>query len=298
MLDVHSCLIIILKCVGSADDNSTSPEWEEYLSKRKGCREVEALINDWKKYENEQDSGKIASVAGAIAAVAVDCVAEEKDKIYEHCYPAFVHITRSCLKSKQFDAARLMTLCRLAVVRENTRKDSCGLLTKLEGLGICFVTLAEYKFSLQERNEVCKICVFIDKVLELMYDIGDFDKLDKNDVIRKNEYIFAVLLKYGAFCVRIENHQKSLAVYSQAVATLRILLGSSAKSYKVLVECYYNIAFSHTYFKQYFLAENSLNEAIAACKCVLNWSDKNGNEKQDYVSKCEDLLNYVRNAQS
>jgi len=268
------------------------------MSNLKGCRKVEFLIHVWKTQEDAKNDEKMASVATEIAEVAVDCSVEEKDKIIERCYSAFVHITNSCLEAKQFDAARLMALCRLAVLRKSSRKDPCGLLNKLEGLGICFVTLAEYKFNLQEHNEVSELCAFIDEVLELIYDIGDFNKLDKLDKNRldllknKNGTVFTVLLKYGTFCLyKMQNYSKSLAIFSQAVGVLKMFFGSSAKNCKVFVECYYNIAFSHTCFKHYLHAKTCLNKAIAACECASDWD--NENEKQFYLSTCMELMKII-----
>ena len=247
----------------------------------------------------QEEIEKATRTAATISAIAVDCVAAEKDKIYYHCYVAFVHITDCCLTSGKYDEARLMALCRLAILRECTRKNLGKILVKLEGLGLCFVSLADFQFRLKDHCEVSKICVFIDEVLELMYDLGDFKMLEKSDIVGNNAYICTVLLKYGALCITIENFQNSLAVYSQAMTMLRIFFGSSAKTIKAFVECSYGIALSHTKLKQYCHAKNAVEKAINACNCVTNWSGTDPDaEKQSYVSMCENLLTYLETADS
>ena len=248
---------------------------------------------------DQKDIKKATAAIAAISEIAVDCEVAEKDKICDHCYGAFVFITDCCLKNNMYCEARLMALCRLTILRECTRKNLCEISIKLEGLGLCFVSLAYFQFGLEDHCEVSKICVFIDKVLELMYDLGDFEGLEKHEIVKKNQYIFAVLLKYGALCVTIENYQNSLAVYSQAMTMLRTLFGSSAKTFKVFVECSYNIALSHTNLKQYHHAKNALEKAVNACKCVTNWSvTELDAERQRYVSICESLMTVLETSDS
>ena len=258
----------------------------------KGCRKCDYLITSWKYYHDKNDAATAAAVAEEIANAAGDCNSEEKKKLYEDCYSAMLIITECCMKDKQFNAASLMVLCRFAILRECCDNSVSDLLCQLEGIGFCFVSLAKTMFGLGERDELMRFCVYIDELIEFMFDVCSLKNNKKNSMVQKNQYIFAVLSEYGAFCMTIKNQVKALTIFSQMITMIKTLYGRQAKELKILVECYYNIGTLYDFFKQPYQAINAMQDALSSCEKVINW--KCQDEKNRYVSMCSDYLEYLK----
>ena len=193
------------------------------------------------------------------------------------------------IESHECDPAILLARCRFEIIK-GLQQDGVTRLLSLEKIGLVMQNISEEMALLPKKPKTkCSyncLCCLMDEILEEMQKIGEVD-------IRMKSSRVAWFLKYIGFCSdELEDYQRSLLAYNQAITVLKTVFGKEAKYYKVLGFCYNNLAYVYEHTSQMQDALKALRFAVDIFHDAIDWS--NDEDKSKCIAKTLATLHAVK----
>lgn len=175
------------------------------------------------------------------------------------------------IESHDYCSAITLARCRFDIVKV-LRQDGLTRLLCLEKMGLLIQNISEEMASTPKRprtkSTYNRMCCLLDEILEEMQDVSGVDTLIKCSRV-------AWFLKYIGFCSdEMEDFQRSLVVYNQAIMLMKTVYGSQAAYHKVLGFCYNNLAYVYERTDQFHDAIKVLKRAVDIFHDAVDWSSE------------------------
>ena len=180
------------------------------------------------------------------------------------------------------DSSLLLQSCRFDLIVGFF--DGKSRLDKLERIGFKMQLIAK---ELKEQNK----CIdfkeqyqFMDKIWKEMQRINDVD------LKVKLKQIAFFLHYYGYCCIQINDNDKSIDIYKQAISFMKNAFGDDAHHHCVLSLCYHNLGTSYKNSKKLLEARQWYETALE--------SDKLAKDHPSETAKLESILHTTRSLQN
>ena len=175
------------------------------------------------------------------------------------------------IEGRDCDSAITLARCRYEIVKA-LKQDGLTRLLRFEKIGLLIQNIAEEMASSPKRprskSSYACMCCLLDDILEEMQNVCGVDTLVKCSRV-------AWFLKYIGFCSdEMEDFQRSLVVYNQAVTLMKTVYGSQAVFHKVLGFCYNNLAYVYENTHQLPDAIKVLKRAVDIFHDAVDWSSE------------------------
>lgn len=193
------------------------------------------------------------------------------------------------IESHECDPAILLARCRFEIIKA-LQQDSLTRLLSLEKIGLVLQNISEEMALLPKRPKTkCSyncLCCLMDEILDEMQRVSEVD-------IRMKSSRVAWFLKYIGFCSdELEDYQRSLLAYNQAITIMKTVFGAEATYYKVLGFCYNNLAYVYEHTSQLKEAMKALRFAVDIFHDAIDWSSDE--DKSKCIAKTLATLHAVK----
>ena len=246
-----------------------------------GCFKVEPSIN---KTVCLLETGQIRLArreVREIQKVVMESLTDENMfDIYPQIDGQLRDVAERFIESHECDPAVMLARCRFEIIKV-IQQDSLSRILCLEKIGLLMQNIAEDMALLPKRPKTKQtyqnLCALSEEILDEMQKVCDVD-------IKVKASRLAWYLKYLGFCSdEMEDYQRSLLVYNQAIIIMKTVFGADAMYYKVTGFCYNNLAYVHEHTNQIKEAVKVLRLAVDIFHEAVDWS--NDDDKSKCIAK-------------
>ena len=197
-------------------------------------------------------------------------------EVYQLVESQLRELAERFIESHEVTAALTLARCRFHIIQAIPQEDLARLLG-LEKIGLLLQNVAEEMASIPKRPRSKSTYQFMCNVMEDILE--EMQKVPNVDIRIKSSRI-AWFLKYIGFCSdEMEDYQRSLLVYSQAIMLMKTVYGAEARLHKVLGFCYNNLAYVYEHTNQMKDSLKALKSAADIFNDAVDWSSDEDKSK-------------------
>ena len=157
------------------------------------------------------------------------------------------------IEFEDITSALLLLRCRCELVKKICNEES--RIARLEKTGMFMLKISRQMMRQNRQDDFKKQHLFMDEVasgIRLLSDVNVDDRC---------RYVVSFYLNYGLCCFSVEDYQKSMNLFKEAIHTMELVYADHAVDHEEMVKCYNNLGLTYQHLEKPSEARRCFDEA-------------------------------------